>query len=765
MHIQRMNKFLILLTGIWLSGCIDISKQEKYQRPEWLEGKLYTQISSLDNVKYFTTCLELTGFDTIIDNSGSFTVFVPTDEAFELFLSENPVYGNDVRQIPLSELNMIVKSHIIQDAWSKTQLQSLDDDGWIDRDDPDNDEPRAYKRQTILKDANHKYWVQVKKGNYSIVDSTETNIYRKVYTGSRKYIPIFFQEYFSIYDLISTDYEFYYQRPFEGNGLYYSNSKIIQDEIFAENGFVYIIDKVVLPLLNGEQLLEKEYPEETYKSFLELVYLFPDFSMNLEETYNQVEAKEGKKFDTLYNLTFPGLVFNIHEELSGPNINVPNYTVRYQNGLFVPTDEAFQNFLDEVVTVNSGYPHWQNFDAVPIDIKKIIVNTHMSNIPVYQSDIINGFENGEGDIIMIDELNILRKYYGTNCTFIGLNKAITPRAFSSITGPVYLRPGYAIFMYAMQYSKILPAITKQQAEYVFYPIPDNILLVDSSLLMVWDDVDLNRYHFQTFNRGIQTMNWWVDRNDLAKRILNQVGTSIPEGIARKEFIENLAGNFIIANNDEYTLSGAVPNVFGYMGDSLITIHPVLFEELSDNGKSYSVNGWFQNSNSSMLGVLSGYPKFMDLIKKAGLYDEKLYEFKFLSEGEFYTVFIPSETAINESGANNLPIEELQKLIKYHFVRGELIFTDGKKPWKEYETLRLDESSTEFSNYYSTLNIRPDYDVIEILDSTGNPYVLIPEKEGHTNIFITTDTNPESESNEDFVTTGVVHEIDKVLIKQ
>jgi len=46
--------------------------------------------------------------------------------------------------------------------------------------------------------------------------------------------------------------------------------------------------------------------------------------------------------------SFPGLVFNQNEELTGPNTSNSKYTVRYQNGIFAPTDEAFQNLLDDL---------------------------------------------------------------------------------------------------------------------------------------------------------------------------------------------------------------------------------------------------------------------------------------------------------------------------------------------------------------------------------------------------------------------------------
>ena len=762
---KHLFHILFFIVSLSLSNsCVDILELDKYKRPVWLEGKLYTQIAAESDLTQFTTCLELTGYDTIIDISGSFTVFAPTDDAFDLFFQQNPGYGNQVSNIPQEELERIVKFHIIQNAWSREQLQSLDIYGWIDKDDPGNDKPRGFKRQTLLRDDNKKYWVHSDKGVTTIVDSAGSNTFRKVFTKSRKYVPIFFDDYFTVNNLKQSDFDFYFNRPYSPGNIYFSEGKVTGVELFAENGFIFKIDRVTTPLLNAEQLLQKDYPGVGYKSLLSLLKPFPEFTMNLEETYKQPEAKEGKQFDTLYNLIYQDIVFNIHEELSGPNINEPDYTVRYHNAILAPTDAAFQTFIDEVLTAKSGYPRWGSFNAVPKEIKKIIANTHMGLFPVYKTNIDAGFENGVGDIIRINEENIVNRYYGSNCTFIGLNEVIIPRAFSSVSAPVYLRPGYSIFMYAMEYTKVLPAIKREDAQYSFYVIPDMELVQDSSLMLVWDDIAANRYRFRVFNRSTERVEN-LSKNDLAKQLLNQVGISVPTGIPRKEFIENLAGNYIVINNENQTITGGSTSVFGYLGDSVINLHPVLLEEPTDNGKSYSVTSWFVPARADMYSRLTSYTKFLNLTIKAGLYNTQTYKFTFLTEGENYTVFIPSEQALISSGADNLSLENLRQFIKYHFIRGELIFTDGKKPSGLYETLRVDETSTPFSTRYSTVNIRTSVDKIEILDANGTPYLTIPEAENKTNIFIATDTDNVSISLLDYITTGVIHEIDNVLVKQ
>ncbi|MCK4747366.1 MAG: fasciclin domain-containing protein, partial [Bacteroidales bacterium] len=315
-----------------LTGCKDIYDQDKYQHPDWLAGKLYTQISAEEDLTIFKRCLELSGYDTIIDRTGSFTVFAPNDEAFAQYFSTHPEYGGNPENIPLDELIKLVRIHIIQDAWTLNQIQLLDVGGWIDKNDPNNDKPRGYKRQSLYRDPDTKYWVDYSNGNYEIVDSTESNDYRIVYSRSRKYVPIFFPEFFSVFGLSGDDYDFYFDRPFDNSTIHYVNAKVLGDEIFAENGFIFEVDQVVEPLMNVEQILHSTSPGRSYQYVIDLLRLFPDFKSDLDETRNQPAAKAGLNFDTLYTLNYPDLPFNVHEELTGPNTNVEEYTLRYHNG-------------------------------------------------------------------------------------------------------------------------------------------------------------------------------------------------------------------------------------------------------------------------------------------------------------------------------------------------------------------------------------------------------------------------------------------------
>src|SRR5690606_35885430 len=78
--------------------------------------------------------------------------------------------------------------------------------------------------------------------------------------------------------------------------------------------------------------------------------------------------------------------------------------------------------------------------------------------------------------------DIVHKEFGSNSTFIGLSKAIVPRAFSSITGPVYLQQGFRKVMLAIEQAGLLSALKRQNQDYMFFVESDQNTRIDSSLI-------------------------------------------------------------------------------------------------------------------------------------------------------------------------------------------------------------------------------------------------------------------------------------------
>lgn len=755
---------LIALFLLVFSGCKD-ELPIKYQRPSWLAGKLYTQIKTKPELTTFAELLQASGYDTIIDVSGSYTVFAPSNDAFKLYFQENSNYKS-VADIPKAEVLKLVKYHLVQNPWSKAQLRSLDIYGWIDTLDLRNNLPKGYKRETLYRGKNVKYGVVYSNYNKqnstqrrtNIIDTTQTSWHRIVFTNSRKFSPIFFKEYFDIYDLSTSDYGFYFGRQFENaNDLYYSNGRIVGEEMFAENGFVYTIDRVVVPLKNGVELLTDKSKPNSYSSYYKLVSLFSEMDYNEQETFRQPGADQGLKVDSLFNLRYPQLVFDINSEKTQPPRGVfglpSDVSIRYHHGVVAPTNEALDQLVSQYL---AGGNKWGSLEAAPENIKRIVANSSLSTNPIYLTDVQKGFLNGEADIIKIDESSIVQKEYGSNCTFIGVNKPIVPRAFSSVSGPVYTHKGFSKVMFAIEKAGLLSALKRKDATYSFFVENDANTSVDSSL--VYDGKTFSAIILYPGTRAFRLTN-----EDLRILLLNHIGIEAPKGLAKREFIKNLAGNYLIFNNETKEVKGTASTTYGYHGTKVVQIVPRKISENADNGITYEIDNWFNFGGGSFYSVISfSYPKFHNLMKKAGFSQDKLSRYSFLSDNQIYTAFIPTDSVLNTINTDAMTLKELQNFCTMHFIQGDMIFTDGNKQEGYYETARIDEKSTPFTNVYTQIKIVPEIDKITIPSKDGSAAIVVNES-AKANILIARNLSTTgTEAYANIVNNGVVHEIKNVL---
>lgn len=727
---------LLLVAVLFFFSCDRYADVEKYQRPEWLVGKIFTQMSTVPEMSMFTQCVSDVEYDEILDKSGTYAVFVPVDSVFSIYLQEHSY--NSVEDIPYDEKLRLVKSHILQMPWAEDQLKSLSSRGWISLDDASNNKPMAFKRQTIMRNPNKTYPVKVETINgkdYAIiVPEDQSTSERVVYSNSRKYAPLYFDEFLVASELSGIDYSFYFDRPYEAGNIYYMNAKVDKDELFADNGFIYAIDKVAEPLLNAEELME----ELGHSTFLDLIHQNSSFEYNEDQTLLQEGADEGEEVDELFDLTYPGIAFSIHNEI----ITSSRYTLEYHNGIIVPDNNALETFINEELI---GGDKWGAYEDIPVGIKRVLLNSHMVQEPIYKTDIDEGFYNSLGDLVALDESTITKKILGSNATYIATNKVVKPKAFSSVCNPLYTSPKYQAFLSLYDKVNILSLLKDSRIDYSFFIIDDASIGEtpgDESLIQEWRSTLKYFYSLKTFDQSDFS---YIELEDeeYEEMAFGQVGIQSVKGEATKEYVETLDGRHIILDNINKTMTGGQASKFGYNGtvDVEVNFSPI---DVYDNGTSYLTNSWLNFSSTLTYTHVKNRPKYLNLLKKAGLADD--YSLTFISPELRYTLLVPTDSVIDAEQLESLPKDSLRELLSHHILNDELMFTDGRQEAGEYETLNEDRK----------LTINPQPDVLHITQEGGVIYDLKLD-DGSTNIIGTKD-GPDNYP----ITETVIHEIKTVL---
>jgi uncharacterized surface protein with fasciclin (FAS1) repeats len=324
---------------------------------------------------------------------------------------------------------------------------------------------------------------------------------------------------------------------------------------------------------------------------------------------------------------------------------------------------------------------------------------------------------------------------------------------------MYLQQGYFKIMNAIQNSGLLSALKREGEDYMLFVENDANTSQDSSLMY---NQLTNRFSAFLIYPGGAT-EFIMTTNDLRTLLLTHIATDRATGVARKEFIQNLAGSMIIVNNVTGEVSGTDITTKGFRGTVPAPEYPALLSDKVDNGVCYDIKNWFSFSSPTLYGKIStDFPKFQALLKKAGLTVDKEYRYTFVSNNEYYTVFVPTDKAIDESGLNSLPVAELKSALLLHFVVGHMVFTDGKKSTTYYETARIDEKSTNYTTIYTSIYLKPGIDVITIPDKTGATYTQIVEDGKTTNMLAGVTGGTGQEVYPIMYNNGVIHVVDKVL---
>ncbi|MDA3822740.1 MAG: fasciclin domain-containing protein [Bacteroidales bacterium] len=538
---------------------------------------------------------------------------------------------------------------------------------------------------------------------------------------------------------------------------------VIGDEIFAENGFVYNVDRVVIASKNAYQLLQADYPDKSYSQFLDIINQFPKFDYNDQETFDQIGADQGLEVDSLFDLTFPELTFHLTKEKTkappGASGLPGNVTIRYQHGLLAPTNTALEKLNAKYLP---GGFFWDGIENAPINIQRIVANSHLAQNAVYKTDIEKGFYNGEQDIVTIEENSIVQKDYASNATFLGLDDPIEPRAFSSVTGPIYLRKGYAKVMRGIEASGLLPALKRKREVgegYMLFVEADANSSADSSYL--YNASTESFFAFQV--SGSTAQSYSITKNDLRTLLLNHIAVRKPTGIPRKEFIPNLAGNYIIFNNETGEVKGTGKTTAGYLGTNLSTVIPKQIDINADNGSTWEIDDWFSFVSSKMYNIIQlRFPEFQALIIKAGLADTKLAKYRFTSESENYTVFAPTAAALTAVQADTLATEDLQKFILAHFIRKDLIFTDDHAVEGYYETLCPDEISSSINIVNKKIYIDPGLNEIDFPAKSGGSFTTLVESDS-TNVLAGQLLSQGQVTFPVMINNAVIHKLDKALL--
>jgi uncharacterized surface protein with fasciclin (FAS1) repeats len=729
---MRRRKSLIstvlFICILLISGC-NKEIEEYYQRPDWLEPAIYKNLKDKGNFNSFLTCIDKAGYKDILSSAGYFTIFAPTDSAFNEFFAANGY--SSANDIDSATVKKIVTYSLVYNAYTREKLddyQSTSLQTWV----PDV----AFKRKTayfkwVYEDTVNGSWHKVFDQNGVLLLPESGSTFNSD-DNNNKHIPYFTSEYMASKGISAFDYNYFFPET-EFSGFNVVDAEVTGQDILAENGVIHTVDKVLLPLPSLEELLASNPDYSDFKSLLDKYIV--EYDLAPSAFLNRYEEVSGERAD-VYIKTYPFLNF-------APNCE--NF-MRYGGGqeydaqtdgwtLFVPNNTSIQNFFKRKFLV-----YYKSLDNMPVSLISEFINAHMFRTSVWPSKF-ETTTNLFGEPARFDpQSNVIEKKFGSNGIFYGTNKVQETDAFYTILGEIILNPDYSLMLQGLRSTELFYVIKNPNVTLTIFMIPNSIF----ETLGLSYDADRN--------------SWNLDNPDLGTNASVAINRLINLHIVLGKSLTDLTGDDIIETyNGEYIRyqSGLLWAAGNSQRSELLV--PSKKKEAS-NGVSYVLKKALRYSIDNVGREIEGNPNFTRyyeyLTKSAEavagfVYTPSTKAITNVIATENNTILIPNDTAIDAAirdgvlpkisyaAFTDAQLEKVLKFVMYHIVAKVIVVPDGNVSGKR-------------ETYHKTIDGKT---YMNITNEPGN--ITFTDNDGRSARIVLSNSNVLSNR-------AVIHQIDNYL---
>jgi uncharacterized surface protein with fasciclin (FAS1) repeats len=715
---------LVFVCGL-LTQCRKKALDEYYNPPTNLEPAIYQKLDAKGNFKNLLAAIDKAGYKNTLSAAGYWTLFAPTDSAFQAYFTATGVSG--IQDLDSAACRKIVTYCLVYNAFTRDRIADFQSNsGWV--------ENSAFKRRTVNYTGVYST-TNTSGAPIKAIASNRNNIGSVFYVdadNSNKYVPYFETGYITAKSLTAYDYNYFYPTS-TYTGFNVMDAKVIEKDIYAENGIIHTIDKVITALPSLDQYIGSNSDYSEFKKILDKYLVQYVLNQTVTQNYSILTGTPTNVYTKVYNAS---LAFSPNNENFLKNQDNDGQSDSYT--MFVPRNAELLNFINTVLL-----EHYPSVDALPINVIYDFVNAHMWRTAVWPSKFNSSFNSVSEEARFDPATNVIDKKILSNGIFYGTNKVQDANVFSSVYGKAYLDPAYSM-MTSLLNIELKFQISNIHQKYTLFLISNAALnaagyfadpTVSNNINEQW------RYNPPGGGTSLTGLSALVR----LQRILNMhvvPGRDITD-LTGSGVGMTYSGEFIKYNANTVQAAGNL---------DLGNVATVTDKKTAKNGTVYYLDRILQFSEKTIgkhieiLGtpVTSQFNYFWQYLKNAGIYNLTTGEILQVASGTFYTFFIPNNAAITAAvNAGYLPgtagvpnfnppsladKEKVNNFIYYHILNKKNIGTDGQESGT-FETLYKfpnGDPSTLFINN----NVPNNITVNDTMSRSGA--VIVPQSNNLSN---------------------------------
>lgn len=664
------------------------------QEPDWLGASIYDFLKNDGNYTYYSRMIEELEYDTILSKTGSKTLFVADDNAFNEFFQQNEWGVKKFEDLTRAQKSLILNFSMINNAYLVEMLSNYNNGGFK--------EGQAFRRQTAVAVLDSvpfekgsslpegKYWNNYRqKGLYILKDNTPlTMMY-------------FTRKHMNQAQITNEDFSILTGKQRAENDAHIFGIRIKQKDIICKNGYINVLEKVLIPPKNMAEYINTN-PNTTLFSKILNRFCVPALDMANTVLYRDLQLKlYGKTFeDTVYVKRYLARLGGVMAYPGGGTVTTDlllpydpgwNMYIRTASGnalqsdmaaMFVPTNAAMNEYFESGAgaVLKDRFKAW---DSVPLDILPLFIKRHMrtsllESVPSRFSTMVDE----DNSPLPVQKSDIQNVYIGCNGAVYETGKVYPPDDYISVYGPVLLSANDAspirktrIWKWAIIQNDFRLYLNSLVSTYSFFVPTDEYFKNYIDPISVGKDVTAALKYW--YNNKTNTVNATMYRYDKTN---NTTGDSIGY-ITNSAFLVNrlldMLNSHIVVGNVEsgkqfFLTKGNVALKVTGTGDDLkvqsggnIQMNESVNTTRAykqSNGNTYFIDRPIQAPTKSVYKVLSENPEFEDFFKLMIGFPTSSSSVMFVSKSNYYgidynvkffntfnySVYVPTNEAIQQA---------------------------------------------------------------------------------------------------------------------
>ena len=687
---------VLLSSGSVLTSCSEYDLDER--TPDGWGASIYSWLVERGNYTNTVRMIDDLGYQEVLAKTGSKTLFVADDAAYERFFRNNSWGVSNYGQLSLSQKKLLLFGSMMDNSMQLNSLPSVEGtpprEGECMRRFASS---TPYDSVTILKPAdmpNNPYWRRYQQAGTPMVCMTDNST-----------VPLvqFIEKQLVNKRITNADYDFLYNNtthraPGDAsvNGV-----QVDSANIKCSNGFIHKMSEVITPLPNMAELIAHKPAASQFNKLLERFcapywvgeavttqynYLYDrNVDSVFQKRFFSEKSQEGRalnatpdngpvngllKFDPEWNAYYAGL------DDQGGNIALQ----RDMAVIMVPSDDALTEYWESGAgrVLKDYYGSWDN---VPDEVVVKLLNNNMlssfvSSVPSKFQGILNDANDPMGvDLAAIDSV-----WLGCNGAIYLTNRVYSPTAYVSVSFPALVNETMKILYWGIEQLQYNVYLNSLNSYYSFF-IPTNNALLEyiDPCSYGKSRTQLFRFHYDGSKVNVEDRVWasiWnydvetgevgdsvskADNNQIRNRLKDILDTHIVIGNVEdgQTFYRTKGGSEIRVNNVKAGANGMTVEGSYQMNEGKPVPVSYIYDQTDGgNGKSYILEGQpILGTRQTVRDVLASKPefsKFLELMDGSGLV-EQIHNKRNACGGTnvsvfntyHYTIYVPTNESIQE----------------------------------------------------------------------------------------------------------------------